>query len=69
MVKDVTEAFLFKFDRDSLTCEFPAIVSDLVGTDTNFEIVSSGTLQTLKIFYEHNFVKKSAAVIFVAPTI
>ena len=44
MVDDITKAMLFKFNRDDLTCEFPEIFADLVGSDTNFEIVSSATL-------------------------
>ena len=65
MVKDVTEAFLFKYDRETLTCDFPEVVADLVGTDSNFEIVSSSTLQTLRLFYGHNYAKRSVALIFV----
>ena len=35
-----------------------------MGTDTNFELVTSATLSTLRLLYEHNFVKKSLAVVF-----
>ena len=44
MVKDVTDALLFKFNREELTCDFPEIITDLQGTDTNFELVNSATL-------------------------
>ena len=64
MVQDVADAMLLKFNRDELICDFPEIFADLVGTDTNFEIVSSATLTTLRLFYEEKIIKKSLAVIF-----
>ena len=64
MVQDVCDAFLKKFDREQLTCDFPEIFQDLQGTDTNFELVTSATLQTLRLFYKDNFITKSLAVIF-----
>ena len=64
MVQDVCDAMLLKFNRDELVCDFPDIFADLMGTDTNFELVNSATLSTLRLFYQDKYVKKSLAVIF-----
>ena len=67
MIDDVTDALLHKYDKESLTCEFPSVFDDLAGSDTNFEMVASNTMQTLKLFYSHNIVSKSTGVVFVQP--
>lgn len=66
MIEDVQQAFLKKFDKDTMTCEFPDILDHLQGQDANFEMVTSNTIQTLKLSYQHNIIGKTLAVIFVA---
>ena len=44
MIDDVADALLHKYDKESLTCEFPRVFDDLAGTDTNFEMVASNTM-------------------------
>ena len=51
MVLDVTNAMLYNFNRDTLSCDFPGVLDDLIGSDANFEVVASKTLQTLRLFY------------------
>ena len=57
---------MHKFDKETLTCEFPGIFDDLLSKNLNFEIIASSTIQTLRLSYIHNIVTKSYAVIFVA---
>ena len=65
MVYDITHALTHKYDQETLICEFPTVFDDLKGSDTNFEMVASNTMQTLKLFYRYNIVASSTAVVFV----
>ena len=40
-------------------------MTDLIRADSSFELVTSSRLQTLRLFYEHNIVTMSKAIIFV----
>ena len=59
MIRDVRNAFCYKFDRDSLTCELPGIFDDIKLDEKSFEVVYSGNMQTLQLDYRHNVVSKT----------
>ena len=65
MIEDVQKAFIHKFNPETLVLEFPQVVDGLQGTDTNFEMIASNTLQTLNITYDFNLISKCKAYIFV----
>jgi len=65
MVPDVCKILLEEYDRTTFCVQFTSCFDDLKGSDANFEMVASNTLQPVKMFWSHNIVASSAAVIFV----
>lgn len=69
MVQDIVGAFESLLNRDSLTIQVPGVFARLAGRDAAFEMVSSSTLQPLNLFYSHNRVSESVALIVVNSTL
>ena len=65
MVLGISYALLHRFDRDSMICEFPAVLDGLKGKDCNFEMVTSTTIQSVNLFYHNNYAEKTIGVVFV----
>ena len=53
------------FDKSTFAVKFPECFDDLKGSDANFEMVASQTLQPVKMFYCHNIITNTRAVVFV----
>ena len=49
MIKDVMSSFAEFYDKQTLTVEFPRILNQLKGNDSNIEIITSSMLQPLKM--------------------
>ena len=54
MVKDVSDALMDGFARDTLICEIPALFSTLEGKDNNFEFTTASNAMSLNLFYSWN---------------
>ena len=67
MMEEVAERMENRFDKNSFTLSIPKMFDDMIGVDADFEMISSQTLQHLKLVYEHNLVTKTIAIIFVCP--
>ena len=65
MINDAADAFANHYDRDTLSAVFPYILEDLKGKDANFEMISSNTLQQVRLIYEYNFRTHSIATVFI----
>ena len=64
MYEDIAEALLTNFDPRSLVCLFPQALSDLIGTDSNFELSAPPSIKNLRLLYYSNIVAEIRAVIF-----
>ena len=67
MVHDISKAFMDGLDRITLTTILPGCLDGITGTDANFEMVVSNNGLPIVLFYRHNVVVKSQAVIFYTP--
>ena len=56
MIKDVANILLKRYERTTFSVQIPECFEDLKGKDANFEVVTSGTLQPLRLIYSHNIV-------------
>ena len=65
MVKDVSDALIDGFSRDTLICEIPALFSTLEGKDNNFEFTTASNALTLNLFYSWNVAIETIGLIFV----
>ena len=65
MVKDVSDALMDGFARDTLICEIPALFSTLEGKDNNFEFTTASTAMTLNLFYSWNTAIETIGIVFV----
>ena len=65
MVKDVVKILLEDYDRNTFSVRFMDCFDDLKGSDVNFEMVASNTLQPVRMFYQHRIVTEQAAIVFV----
>ena len=66
MIFDVQQALIHKFNKETLTLEFPNICDHLQGKDANFEMITSNSTKVLRLTYHHNVVKEARAYIFVS---
>ena len=64
MVMDVVKILLEEYSREDFSIQIPDCFDSLQGTDANFELVTPLTTQPTKVYYQHNVVSKSIAVIF-----
>ena len=65
MVKDVAKSFGKFYDKDSLSIVFPEILEYLKGKDANFEMISSNTMQQIRLIYSYNVTTRTLATIFI----
>ena len=65
MVKVISDTLIEKLEPINYSSTFPDVLDDLYSTDANFEMISSNTIQPLKIFYLLNIVTHQIAIIFV----
>ena len=65
MVKDVSDALMDGFARDTLICEIPALFSTLEGKDNNFEFTTASNALTLNLFYSWNTAIETMGIVFV----
>ena len=66
MCADISNAFLSEFDKDTMTCDFPLILKNIAAKDASFEMVTSNSLQTLRLPYQNKLIETTCAVVFVA---
>ena len=64
MVKDLSDALMDGFSRDTLICEIPALFSTLEGKDNNFEFTTASNAMTLNLLYSWNTAVETIGVIF-----
>ena len=64
MVSDIFR-LLKKFNRKTLTTVLPDALEFLIGSDADFEVISSQTAEKCEMDYRGKLVTKSRAVIFV----
>ena len=64
MVENSKDALETRFDKKKLTLEIPKVFEFLQGTDVDFEMVTSSTLQNLELAYKDNIVAESHAYVF-----
>ena len=69
MVHDISKALMDSLHRTTLTTILPDCLDGITGTDANFEMVVSNNGLPIVLFYRHNVVVKSHAVIFYTPEI
>ena len=67
MVHDISKALMDSLDHSTLTTILPGCLDGITGTDANFEMVVSNNGLPIVLFYRHNVVVKSHAVIFYTP--
>ena len=65
MVKDVIETFEHRFDPQTLMLHIPGAFEHLKGSDSNFEMVTSNTIQPTRLEYSKNIITEKKAVIFI----
>ena len=65
MVKDVSNALIDGFSRETLVCEIPALFSTLEGFDNNFEFTSASSAMSVNLMYSWNKAVETVGVIFV----
>ena len=63
MVPDAI-AVMLDFDKTTFSVQFIDCFDDLKGSDANFEMVASNTLQPVRLIYSHNIATSKIAVIF-----
>ena len=66
MCADISDAYLNEFDKDTMTCDFPLILKNIAAKDAAFEMVTSNSLQTLRLPYLHLPIETTCAVVFVS---
>ena len=65
MVRDVIGTLEHRFDPQTLMLAIPGAFEHLKGSDTNFEMVTSNTIQPTMLEYTQNIITESKAVIFI----
>ena len=65
MIMDVVGILISEYSRETFTVEFVKCFDDLKGSDANFEMIQSNTLQPVKLVYKDNIASKTIACIFV----
>ena len=65
MVENLVDTLQNKFDRINLSIKIPFAFEQLKGSDASFEMVTSNTIQSMSLLYQHNIVFKRHAAIFV----
>ena len=65
MVNEIAAVMNSKLDKTNFFIKLPDVFDKLKSKDAKFEMVVSGTIQPLKLFYSENVITHSKAVIFV----
>ena len=66
MVYELISTIIARLDRQTLSIQFPDVVSQLHSHDQDsFEMSCSNTIMPLKLYYNHNIVTRTYAAIFV----
>ena len=65
LIRDVMACFLQQYDKLSQTVMFPKVIKQLRGTDTNIEIVTTLTLQKIRMAVKNFPAVRKTAYIFV----
>ena len=65
MAKNVVDTMLKRVNRIDLTVTIPLAFEQLKGDDASFEMVTSNTIQPMKLMYQHNIVVDKKAMVFV----
>ena len=53
------------YEKVYFTLTFPSVFDHMYGSDANFEMAASNTIQPLRLLYIHNIVTHTLAVIFI----
>ena len=64
MIPDAIKVML-DFDKTTFCVQYISCFDDLKGSDANFEMVASNTLQPVRLIYNHNIATTKIAAIFV----
>jgi len=67
MIANVSYILDSLYDRFTQAVEFPTCFDSMKSDDANIEIVSSSSLQTMRLVRKHNVVTHTIAAIFVTP--
>ena len=65
MVAEIAQTLSQEYDIETLSIQLPKVFNYMKGEDAQFEIVTSPTMQPLRLMYNHNKVTKTVAHIFV----
>ena len=65
MVADIIEILNAKIDKKEHSVTLPKALDQLKGEDAQFEMVTSNTIQPLKLFYEHNVVTRKIGLVLI----
>ena len=65
MVRDIVKMLTKSFNHDTLTVQLPDSFEQLKGEDSNFEMVTSNTIQPVRLSFRHNIVARSVGVVLV----
>ena len=64
MIAEIAQTMIDRFSKDTFTVQFPQCFDHLYGSDANFEVSASNTLQPLHLFFSNNVVTASCCIIF-----
>ena len=65
MVYEISQVLSQEYDIETLSIQIPRAFDFLKSDDAHFEIVTSPTLQPIRLMYNHNKVTKTVAYVFV----
>ena len=65
MVQEIVYTFENHYDKNSLTLRLPTVFAQMTNKDANIELVTSNTLQPMKMIFSHNIITHSKAFIFI----
>ena len=69
MVNDVVEIMLSRYCKNTFTLDLLKCFDSIQGSDANFEVASSATIQPCFLHYSHNVITASHTVIFVTTNV
>ena len=67
IVQDIIKAFSTELNRDDLTIQLPKAFEQLA-EEQKIELTQSNPIQSVDLFYSHNMITHSIAVVFVNTT-
>ena len=69
LIRDSMRNLLEQGDKKTMTVNFPEVIDQIKGTDSNIEIIKSSTLQNMRMDFFGFPIVKSECYIFVQPTL